>query len=199
MTMLAAIIPAAGHSSRMGRCKPLLPFGPGTLLSHCVGLFRANGLDRIIVVTGNDRDAVAAEAARAGATPVHNAHFGQGMFSSVLTGLRALDPETAAFFLLPVDMPLVRPDTIARLADEYRRTKFAVLCPRFRGQRGHPPLISRSLLPEILAHDGTGGLRAVLLRHEATSLDLDDPGTVLDLNHPGDYQDALARLLPQVG
>lgn len=195
MSVLAAIIPAAGLSSRMGRFKPLLPLGEGTVLSRCIALFQENRVDRIVVVTGKNRDEVSSEAARAGAASVHNERFEQGMFSSVLAGVGALPPDVSAFFLLPADMPLVSPATIGRLAGEYRRTAPAVLYPRFLGERGHPPLIGRELLPGILDHDGAGGLRAVLQRHEADALDLDvaDSGTLLDLDHPEDYEQALAR------
>jgi putative nucleotidyltransferase with HDIG domain len=192
---LAAIIPAAGLSSRMGRCKPLLPLGAGTVLSRCVGLFLRNDVARVIVVTGRDSEAVGAEAVRAGAEAVHNPHFEQGMYSSVLTGIEALPEGVRAFFLLPADMPLVRPETVGRLADEYRRVGPAILYPRFLGERGHPPVIGRRLLDDIRRHDGRGGLRAVLERHvaEARDLEVADSGTVLDLDHPGDYEQALAR------
>lgn len=194
MSVLAAIIPAAGLSSRMGRFKPLLPLGEGTVLSRCVAPFQENRIDRVIVVTGKNRDEVSSEAARAGAVSVHNERFEQGMFSSVLVGVGALPPEVSAFFLLPADMPLIRPETISRLADEYRRTAPAILYPSFLGERGHPPIIGRQLLRDILRHDGAGGLRAVLQRHEAAALDLDvaDSGTLLDLDHPEDYEQALA-------
>ncbi|MUM76752.1 NTP transferase domain-containing protein [Pseudodesulfovibrio sp. F-1] len=194
MIRLAAVIPAAGLSSRMGRCKPLLPLGRGTVLSRCVDLFRNNRIDQIIVVTGNNRDEVSAEAFRAGAKPVHNERFKQGMFSSVLTGIGALKNDVSAFFLLPADTPLIRPETIGRLAETYRNARPALLYPRFLDERGHPPVIGRELLGDIVGHDGAGGLRTVLQRHEAAAMDLDTPdaGTVIDLDHPEDYGQALA-------
>jgi len=194
MNRLAAVIPAAGLSSRMGRCKPLLPLGGGTVLSRCIALFLENRIDPVIVVTGKNKDAVSAEAIKAGAAAVHNDHFEQGMFSSVLTGVGALPPDVSAFFLLPADMPMVRPETIGRLAEEFRRAAPALLYPRFLGERGHPPVIGRQLLRDISDHDGSGGLRTVLERHEADALDLEvaDAGTVLDLDRPEEYEQALA-------
>ena len=194
MSELAAIIPAAGLSSRMGRFKPLLPLGGGTVLSRCIALFLENHIDRVIVVTGKNKDDVSSEAIKAGAATIHNDHFEQGMFSSVLSGVGALPPNVSAFFLLPADMPLVRPETITRLAAEVRRVAPALLYPRFLGERGHPPAIGRQLMDDIRGHDGAGGLRTVLQRHEADALDLDvaDSGTLLDLDHLEDYEQALA-------
>lgn len=195
MSELAAIIPAAGLSSRMGRFKPLLPLGGGTVLSRCIALFLENHIDRVIVVTGKNKDDVSSEAIKAGAATIHNDHFEQGMFSSVLSGVGALPPNVSTFFLLPADMPLVRPETITRLAAEVRRVAPALLYPRFLGERGHPPAIGRQLLDDIRGYDGAGGLRTVLQRHEADALDLDvaDSGTLLDLDHLEDYEQALAR------
>ncbi len=194
MTKLAAIIPAAGFSSRMGRLKPLLSLGGGTMLSRCVDLFRANDVERIFVVTGNRAKEVGAAAERAGAVAVHNAGFEQGMFSSVLTGVKALPDDVTGFFVLPVDIPLVRRETVARIIKVFKRTKPAILYPRFLGERGHPPLISRTLEPDILSHDGSGGLRTVLERRDADAGDLDvaDGGTVCDLDNPADYERALS-------
>lgn len=192
MTRFAALIPAAGLSSRMGALKPLLPFGRNTVLSACVALFRSQGIERIVVVTGKRGDEVAEVARASGAEPVHNQNFEQGMYSSIVAGVRALPGDADAFFVLPGDIPLVRGETVARLMRTFEATRPAVLYPRFRGERGHPPLIARSVIPEILTHDGTGGLRTVLERFEtgATDLDVADGGVGHDLDHPADYERA---------
>ncbi|OIQ51467.1 Molybdenum cofactor cytidylyltransferase [Pseudodesulfovibrio hydrargyri] len=194
MQGLAAIIPAAGLSSRMGRFKPLLPLDGGTVLSRCVRLFTACGVERIVVVTGKRADEVAACAMEAGAMAVHNPAFEQGMYTSVLTGVRALKGDAEGLFMLPADIPLVRPETVRRLLDEFQRTRPAVLYPRFNGERGHPPVIGGEVVPAILAHDGQGGLRAVLdgFEPDARDLDVADFGTTHDLDHPEDYELALA-------
>jgi len=190
MSQPVAIIPAAGLSSRMGEFKPLLPLGDGTVVSQCIGLFRSVGIEEIIVVTGKRCDEVADVARCGGATPVHNPEFEQGMFSSVLTGVRALPDGDASFCVLPVDIPLVRRETVLRLMEDFKRESATVLYPRFFGERGHPPFISRALVPDILNHDGTGGLRSVLMQHEAGARDLDvgDYGITHDLDYPADYE-----------
>ncbi len=53
-TKLAALILAAGYSSRMGRAKALLPFGGQTARARVIGSFRQAGIDRIGVVTGHN-------------------------------------------------------------------------------------------------------------------------------------------------
>ncbi|MBG0789889.1 MAG: NTP transferase domain-containing protein [Desulfovibrionaceae bacterium] len=194
MTPLAAIVPAAGFSSRMGRLKPLLPLGETTVLGRVVGLFRSAGVERIIVVTGNRGDEVAGAAREAGAQAVHNPDFARGMYSSILAGARALPVDAEGFFVLPADIPLVRRETVLRLMHSFGLERPAIVYPRFRDERGHPPLIGRELLPDILAHDGEGGLRAVLERHQRDAHDLDvaDSAILRDIDGPEDYEAALA-------
>jgi hypothetical protein len=96
---------------------------------------------------------------------------------------------------LPVDVPLVRSSTISALAATGAACPAAVTYPEFRGQRGHPPLIRRDLFAEILAGDGDGGLRALLLRHEAAEVAVADEAILLDMDTPDDYQRLALRAL----
>ncbi|SOB58003.1 Metal dependent phosphohydrolase (fragment) [Pseudodesulfovibrio profundus] len=120
MIRLAAVIPAAGLSSRMGSFKPLLPLGDRTVVEQVVRLFTAEGVDPVIAVTGKRSDEVADAARRAGGDVVHNPGFEQGMFSSVLAGVESLPELVEAFFLLPADMPLIRQETVQLLVEELR-------------------------------------------------------------------------------
>ena len=164
---VAAIVLAAGRSSRMGDFKPLLPFDGRTLIGHVVASLRAAGVTRIHVVTGFNAEALAPEIDRLGVTRAQNADFDRGMLSSVQAGVASLPAETEAFLLMPVDVPLVRASTITRLLDAASADDAAVLYPAFRGERGHPPVIRRALFADILAFDGAGGLSALLARREA--------------------------------
>ena len=207
MERLAAIVLAAGRSSRMHGLKPLLEAGGSTLLERAVGVFTAVGIDDVVVVTGHRGDEVAPAAARAGARTVPNPRFDDGMYSSVQAGVAALGDGVTRFFLLPADVPLVRPETAGRLARAAATTARsaaagpsatggaagpAVVYPAFRESTGHPPLISTALRDEILGGRPAGGLRELLMRHAASSLllEVDDPGVLLD----ADTQDELARL-----
>lgn len=184
-----ALILAAGLSERMGAFKPLLPLAGPTALERCCALFRAAGVERVTVVCGHRGDEAAAEARAAGATAVPNPDFRQGMYSSVRTGVAALAPETAAFFVLPVDIPLVRPATVRRLLDAAGEGGWDVLYPVFAGERGHPPLLAARLAPAILEYSGEGGLRAVLEARAAAARDLAvaDAGVLRDMDLSEDY------------
>ena len=87
MTRLAAIVLAAGRSSRMGELKPLLPLGDATVLARAVGAFTDAGVDDVRVVVGWRGAEVGAAAAALGATVVVNDGWERGMFSSVAAGV----------------------------------------------------------------------------------------------------------------
>ena len=178
-----AVILAAGFSSRMGAFKPLMDLGGTTVLERCVRLFRDAGIESPLVVTGHRAAEVRAEAARLGVPTVHNAGYEDGMFSSVRTAVSCLSG-LDAFFLLPVDIPLIRPATVTALLDAWDGR---VSYPLFQGERGHPPLIPCELVPGILAHDGRGGLQGLLEGQPALDVPVWDRGVLLDADTPDDF------------
>ena len=191
-----AIVLAAGFSSRMGAFKPLLPFGERTLVDHVVTNLRAAGVGRIHVVTGFQADALAPELARLGVTRAHNADFAAGMFSSVRAGVASLPADVEAFLLAPVDVPLTRASTLARVLRAAAARDSAIVYPTYRGKRGHPPIVRRALFAEILSSDGDGGLRALLARHddEASEVAVFDWGCLADMDRHDDYRRLAAAL-----
>ena len=186
----AAIIPAAGYSRRMGRFKPLLPVGGRPLIAWSIELFHGAGIADIHVVVGHRRDKLLPVLEAAGVDIVVNTDFARGMFSSVKAGIRRLGAACRAFFVLPADIPLVRPATIHCLLQGFDETINTVAFPCFSHRRGHPPLIARHLAPPILASAEDGGLRAALARFENAALDVPvfDRHIHHDADSPDDYE-----------
>ena len=193
---IAAIILAAGLSERMGRFKPLLPLGPQRVVERVVRLFQGAGLEEILVVVGQRAPDVRQAVSPLQVHCVENPDFRDGMFTSVLTGIRALPPHCRAFFVHPVDIPLVRTQTVKRLISAFNDASAAVVYPSFDGKRGHPPLIQSSLATRILKWDGTGGLQGFLQGCDAGSFELAvaDEAVMMDLDTPEDYRRMLSRL-----
>lgn len=180
----SAVVLAAGTSSRMGELKSLLDLGGATLLARAVGAFTAAGFPDVVVVTGCRGDEVAAAAVALGARSVANPRFEEGMYGSVQAGVAAV-PEGRRFFLLPVDCPLVRPETLGRLARMADATGAPVVVPVHGEQPGHPPLLGAELRGEILAASPAGGLRELLAsRSGLVQLVVDDPGVLHDADTP---------------
>ena len=200
--VLAAVILAAGYSSRMGRFKALLPMCSESIIARVVGTFRQAGIEEIVAITGHSAELLEPDLHGMDVRAVRNPGYSRGMYSSVQVGVAALPSDVDACFLLPVDIPLVRPATVAALAARFAVEYPPITYPCFAGQRGHPPLISRSLFAEILNGNGDGGLRPVLERYQTTAINVDvlDEGVLLDMDTPDDYAQlaslALRRHLP---
>ncbi len=112
----AAIVLAGGFSTRMNSFKPLLPLGESTVTGHVIDTFLSAGVE-VFLVVGHRRDEIKASIKGRDITIVDNPAYRQGMFSSIRAGIRRLRPAHQAFFVLPVDIPLVRPATIRRLME----------------------------------------------------------------------------------
>ena len=129
------------------------------------------------MVTGHRGGEVAAAAEALGARSVANPRFDDGMYTSVQAGAAAI-PEGRRFFLLPVDCPLVRPETAGRLARAGAAAGAEVVLPEFEGAAGHPPLLAPALREAILTAEPAGGLRELLAGRPEPALRVavDDPG-----------------------
>jgi molybdenum cofactor cytidylyltransferase len=193
---VAAIVLAAGFSSRMGAFKPLLSFGGRTVLGHVVANLREAGVRHIQVVTGYQAELLAPELGALGVTAVHNANFAGGMFTSVQAGVASLPAAIEGFLLLPVDVPLVRASTLRRVLAAAATSRAPIVHPTFRGNHGHPPFVGGTLFSEILESDGEGGLRPILDRHEREACDVAvfDRGCLLDMDCPEEYRALLMAL-----
>ncbi|MCK9174242.1 MAG: NTP transferase domain-containing protein [Desulforhopalus sp.] len=185
-----AIILAAGFSSRMGDFKPLLQLEGKSLLAHCVDSLTEAGVDRVVVVAGHRGDEVRKEAKKLGVRCVTNVDYEQGMFSSVQVGVEAMEGQDA-FFVLPVDIPLIRPATIKTLLNACKSKK--VIYPEFAGEKGHPPLIAGELRNEILRSDGSGGLAAVLEKSSSLNVKVWDRHILHDADTPEAFADLEKR------
>ena len=142
---ISAIILAAGHSRSMGALKPTLKLGDTTILERSIGLFRDLGIKDVIVVTGHGAGQIVPIVHDCGARAILNRQLEHGMFSSVQSRVKAVKTASRAFFVLPVDIPLVRPQTIEDLLKAYHIGKSKIVFPVFLGKRGHPPLVDGHL------------------------------------------------------
>ncbi|MCX6008320.1 MAG: nucleotidyltransferase family protein [Chloroflexi bacterium] len=192
---IVAIILAAGYSNRMERFKPLLDLGGRPVISHVVGTFIGAGIHDVRVVVGYNRDVLTPLLDQMGARSIVNDNYADGMFSSVLAGVKRLEPAVKAFFILPVDVPLVKPKTIRQLAENYMCNQGKILVPYFGGRSGHPPLIASKFIKGIIDYDGNGGLKGALRQFESETImmPVPDENILFDIDLPVDYAKMLER------
>lgn len=193
---ISTIILSAGFSSRMGDFKPLMPIGDHSALERLIKLFIGAGVMDTLVVVGHRRNDILPVASKLGAKPVFNEHFHDGMMSSIKTGLVNISDKSEAFFIQPVDIPLVRPKSLQELIAGFDRESYDIAYPYFANRRGHPPLISTNLKERILAWSGTGGLRAFMAGSNVKSIDIPvvDEFVLMGMNEKDQYKALIDRL-----
>ena len=186
MSQVAAILLAAGRSSRMGTFKPLLPFGNKTVIECCIGYLRDGGVDEIVVVLGHRADDIRQQVS--GVKFALNPDPDSPMGASIAAGVREL-PETAQATLITlVDHPAVPPTVVSTLLESWKSGARLVI-PTWQGRGGHPVLVDLSFKAELLNLPESGGLRALFDAHrsEVTRLPVASSFIARDMDTWDDY------------
>jgi molybdenum cofactor cytidylyltransferase len=198
--VLAAIILAAGESSRMGSPKALLTDPEGdSFVARVARTFVEAGIGNLIIVTGRHHDDVARAVAnvRDVVRIVRNDAPERGQLSSLWVGLDAVQPlDPDAVLMTLVDVPFVTAATVRAVVDAWRRTGAPIVRPAIGERHGHPVLFDRAVLPELRRAPLDQGAKAVVHAHAGELVDVavEDEGAVTDIDTPGDYEDAVKRL-----
>lgn len=200
---VGAVVLAAGASARMGRAKQLLPLGKNTVLAQTLNNIRAARMHEMVLVLGASAEVIRQQLPQAlleGVKVVVNQDYGQGMATSLRAGLSALDPRSDAALIVLGDQPFIRPQTLDRIVEEYSRSRAPIVIPSYQGNRGNPVLLDRSVFSEVMALEGDIGCRAIFGSNleDILKVEVEDPGVLLDIDDPGDY-DRLKKLHESFG
>ncbi len=190
---IAGIVLASGMSRRFGASNKLLArFGGQSVISCTVQAYIDADLAPLLVVVGYQAEEIVEALDGRPIQAVPNPDFLQGQSRSLRHSLLALPEGTAAAVIGVGDQPLLRPETIHSLIDEYLRSHAPLVFPRYAGRRGNPVLFDRRLFPELLRVEGDQGGRSVIQRYlvEAAFVDVIDARSGADI----DTEDDLVQL-----
>ncbi len=189
--MIAGLVLAAGESSRMGADKALLLYHGRSFLENILDSLREAGIEHSAVVLGHHALEIQRALGPLEAEVVVNGDYRQGQTSSLQAGLRALmNHDLEAIVLCLVDHPAVPAEVMRKLLVCFRESKAPVVIPTFRGQRGHPVVIGRALLQELLDLAPGEGANIVTRKYrDATRfIEADEAGILLDVDDPETYR-----------
>jgi molybdenum cofactor cytidylyltransferase len=206
---IAAIILAAGSSSRMGagRHKLFLPLGELPVLVHVLETVLAAQTRPIVLVLGHQ-----AGQARTLLSPylhlpdlqiVENSAYQQGMSTSLRAGLQALtgsneyiaQEHIGGAIILLGDQPLITTSIIDNLVATRQTGGKCIVAPLYNGKRGNPVLFSADLFPELAAVTGDEGGRSVVERHreEIATVEVTDAQASFDVDTWEAYQQVVVE------
>jgi len=185
---IAAVVLAAGRSTRMGAVnKMLAEIGGKPLVRIAAEQALASRAKPVIVVTGHERERVEQALAGLAVQLVHNPDYAEGLGTSLKAGIAAL-PEVADGAVVCLgDMPQVDAGLIDKLIGGFDPERGAlVVVPSIEGRRGNPVLWSRRFFPDLMQIQGDIGARHLIghyaeavveipLAGEAALTDVDTP------------------------
>jgi CTP:molybdopterin cytidylyltransferase MocA len=193
--MTFAIVPAAGHSTRMGRPKLELPLGDRTVLEQVVNALRGGGAYYVVAIIGPHVPELVSLAQAAGADVCLLAEPTPDMRATVERGLQWIEERfhpqpNDAWLLAPADHPVMNADVVRQLLSRFDEGGSSIVVPVHGGRRGHPTLLAWKHVAGIRALPADQGVNAYLRTRRAEMLELpvDDPGVLIDLDTPEDYK-----------
>jgi molybdenum cofactor cytidylyltransferase len=194
---IAAIVLAAGRSTRMGGPNKLLAEVGGKPLARIAAEEAlASRADPVIVVTGHQRERVEQALAGLKVRFVHNPDFADGLSTSLKAGIAAVPADADGAIVCLGDMPQVRAALIDRMIAAFDPARGAlVVVPTIEGKRGNPVLWSRRFFPELATLDGDVGARHLIATYgEALTEVPADAAALIDIDTP----EALSALKDEV-
>jgi len=185
---IAAVVLAAGRSSRMGGPNKLLAeIGGRPLVRIVVEAALASRARPVVVVTGHERERVEATLARLPVTFVHNPNYAEGLGTSLKAGIAGLPAEVDGSVICLGDMPQVDAALIDHLIDAIDPDKGALVAvPTLNGKRGNPVVWSRRFFPDLMAVEGDVGARHLIGRYgeAVVEVPVSDTAVLADIDTP---------------
>jgi molybdenum cofactor cytidylyltransferase len=195
---VAALVLAAGRSSRMGGPNKLLAeIGGRPLVRIAVEEALGSRARPIFVVTGHQRERVEAALKGPPVTLVHNPHFADGLGTSLKAGIAALPAEADGVIVCLGDMPQVDAALIDRLIAAFDPDHGAlVVMPTIDGKRGNPVVWARRFFPDLMAVEGDVGARHLIGRYAEAVAEVPVAGNaaLTDIDTPEAFEAVKAEL-----
>jgi molybdenum cofactor cytidylyltransferase len=189
------IVLGAGRGTRYtgDRHKLAESLGADSVLKRTVSNALASGLPVLVVTTPPFVADVADLVARRDIVVLGEANGPAlgGMGDSIAAGVAAR-PGSGGWLVMPADMPLAKPASMAAVAGAL--ASHPVAYAQYRGRRGHPVGFGAELFSELVRLSGDEGARRVLARYPGQAVELDDAGVLIDMDTEADLASLRAHM-----
>jgi molybdenum cofactor cytidylyltransferase len=188
--MICGLILAGGESSRIGSPKALLKIGDETFAERITKVLHSTGIQNILIVAGAHYEEIRKQLPDF--KVIFNSQYALGQFSSLQIGLREIPQQTEFVIVWPVDLPLVRKETIATLL---QTAKNPITVPVYHGKKGHPVIYDAETISQILSMQPTQTGKELFeyFKGKITLTDVEDPAVLIDIDTPEDYERHIKR------
>jgi molybdenum cofactor cytidylyltransferase len=184
---IAAVVLAAGMSSRMGSNKLLADINGKPLVRHAVEAALASAARPVIVVTGNEEEKTRKALSGLNVSFVANPDFAKGLSTSLKTGIAAVPPDRDGAMIILGDMPGISGALIDKLIAAFDPAEDRVICVATRkGKHGNPVLWARRFFSEIAAIEGDVGAKSLIGAYGELVCEVEaaDDAPLIDIDTP---------------
>ncbi len=195
---IAAIILAAGSSSRMGIPKQLLPYRETNLLCHSINIALRSDCRPVIVVLGAYFEQIYPNIVSSPIYIVKNENWERGMGTSIKKGIQALiqiEPNIEAVIIILCDQPFLSLAVISQLLEMYSTTYQPIIASEYANTVGVPALFKRLVFPDLMNLKSIEGAKQVIKKYEQSVFRISFPRGEIDLDTPQDYEKWRSELL----
>lgn len=188
---IGLVILAAGGSVRLGQAKQLVSYKGESLIRHAVHAATDAAFKPIIVVTGSSAAEVKEELKQMPVQVVDNAHWEEGMASSIKTGLnraKTLAPDLDGIVLMVCDQPFVNANLLRKLKKTWEATGKGLAACTYAGTIGTPALFAKDYFEELLGLQEQEGAKKLLLAYKNFVALVPFPMGEVDIDTPEDLR-----------
>jgi molybdenum cofactor cytidylyltransferase len=193
---VAAVILAAGRSTRMGANKLIAEIGGRPLIRRTAEAVLASPARPVVVVIGHETEKLVESLAGLDVLRVSNPRYAEGLSTSLNVGVAALPDEALGALICLGDMPLIKAETLGNLIASFEEEpQLGAVIPAHGGEWGNPVLLSRKLFPLVVKLGGDAGARKLLKgRADVKVLEVEDPAILFDADTPSTLAEMRRRI-----
>ena len=163
---ITAIVLAAGAGSRFGGHKLLATIEGRPILQHVLDRLAEAGVHDVVVVLGDDADAVQSAIAWRSERRVRNPEPARGLSSSLQVGIAALADDVDAALIVLGDQPRLSSEAVAAVLATPLTADRPIVAPAYAADGGrNPVLLGRAAFELSAATSGDRGLGPLLAAH----------------------------------
>ena len=183
---IAAVLMAAGASSRFGECKLIKKFASRPMFEYALDALPYNKLCAVAVVSGRAEILAAAEAR--GFIPVLNDRPEDGPPRTIRLGMEAVGDADGIMFMV-ADQPLLRRESVAGELNFFAKNANSIVAMGHGARRGNPVIFPREFFDELKALHSERGGGAVMAAHRERIMlyQLENEAELTDIDTASDY------------
>ena len=183
---VAAIVLAAGGSTRMGRPKQLIQMDGEPLLRRTARMVLEVGCDPVVVVLGVDADKIEPCLSGLPVLKLINRDCWQGLSTSIRAGLDGVPPRSSGILILVCDQPGITPELLQLMLGGHHSHPRRIIACAYENTLGVPCLFPRSRFKALRGLEGDQGAKALI--RAQTCVVVPFPEGEVDLDTPKDLK-----------